>query len=184
MCKTKEEIYAELEKILKTQFPTSSPPQNDLAFANKGIICQGPIKVNSMCPHHLMPVIYHVYIAYIPKEESVLGISKLARIAKTLGKRPVLQEQLASEIADVLCSPSVYDEVNDEYVGVEYKWPTIQSEGSAVLLQGYHTCMSCRGVEEEATTTVCELRGAFLGTEMEHKFYSLIKVKEKNAINY
>jgi GTP cyclohydrolase I len=38
-----------------------------------------------MCPHHLLPVIYRISVAYIPNEK-VLGISKLSRLATLLAK--------------------------------------------------------------------------------------------------
>ena len=38
-----------------------------------------------MCPHHLLPVIYRVSLAYIPSEK-VLGISKLSRLARLMAR--------------------------------------------------------------------------------------------------
>lgn len=178
-CKTDDEITQELSKIINRQFPMGSNAtnhQNVMSLNKAGIICQGPITVNSSCPHHLYPVRYEAYVAYIPKDGNVLGLSKLARIAKILGKRPVLQEQLAADIADVLCAPMEdTGNMDGTLKRLPFRFPALESDGSAVLLVGVHNCMCHRGVEENAKTMVCELRGSFLNEGMEQKFYSLVK---------
>lgn len=178
-CKSDDEIVQELSKIIDRQFPMGSNAgniENVMSINKSGIICQGPITVNSSCPHHLYPVRYEAYVAYIPKDGNVLGLSKLARIAKILGKRPVLQEQLAADIADVLCAPMQdTGKPNGELERLPFRFPALESDGSAVLLVGVHNCMCHRGVEENAKTMVCELRGLFLKPGMEEKFYSLVK---------
>lgn len=178
-CLTDKDISEKLSHIVDRQFPMSSNAtnaRNVMSIDKAGIICQGPITVNSSCPHHLYPVRYEAYVAYIPKDSNVLGLSKLARIAKILGKRPVLQEQLAADIADVLCAPMEdTSSLDGTLKRLPFRFPALESEGSAVLLVGVHNCMCQRGVEENARTMVCELRGAFLNEGMEQKFYSLIK---------
>lgn len=178
-CKSDNEIVYELSNIIDRQFPMGAnavDAQNVMSINKAGIICQGPITVNSSCPHHLYPVRYEAYVAYIPKDGKVLGLSKLARIAKILGKRPVLQEQLAADIADVFCAPMQdTGSLDGKLTRLPFRFPALESEGSAVLLVGVHNCMCQRGVEENARTMVCELRGAFLNEGMEQKFYSLIK---------
>lgn len=133
------------------------------------MITQGPITVNSHCPHHLYPVRYEAYVSYLPKDGVVLGLSKLARICKLLGDRPVLHEQLANDIANVLCDLPEYQSTRDHF-----PFPSLRSHGSAVLLVGTHMCMACRGVKEDAKTAVTELRGGFWDTDMENKFYQAV----------
>lgn len=178
-CKTDAEIHDEISHIVDRSFPMSSNAldyQNVMSLNKTGIVCQGPIIVNSCCPHHLYPVRYEAYVAYIPKDGRVLGLSKLARIAKMLGKRPALQEQLAADIADVLCAPMTDTGALDgQLKRLPYRFPALESDGSAVLLVGVHGCMCMRGVSENAKTMVCELRGLFLKPGMEEKFYSLVK---------
>ena len=156
--KTKTEIRNDLEEILSTSFPLEE-------YTSPGLIVQGPIKVNSWCPHHLLNVIYQCYIGYIPKNNGkVIGISKLARVAKLLGERPVLQEQLANDIADV------FHESGKE------NFPALTTQGSAVHLVGKHSCMSCRGVKDDALTSVAVMRGIFSTGELEQKFYQHIQM--------
>jgi GTP cyclohydrolase I len=126
------------------------------------MITQGPIVVNSHCPHHLYSVKYVCFVSYLPKGGNVLGLSKLARICEILANRPVLQEQLAHDIANVL------------YKNKASRFSSIDSMGSAVMLVGTHLCMSCRGVRSMARTTVTEIRGAFWDEGMEFKFQQAV----------
>lgn len=164
---TRSEIKEQLHDILSTGFPredSAHPP---------GIVTQGPISVHSYCPHHLLPVEYQAYVAYIPGATgNVLGLSKLARITILLGRRPVLQEQLAADIANVLCvAPTSADH-----------FPGIDSAGSAVLLTGKHSCMTCRGVHSDALTSVSELRGKFYEEGFEQKFYQAIDAINSSSL--
>ena len=95
-----------------------------------------------VCPHHLLPVIYRVSVAYLPSKK-VLGISKLSRLAKLLARRPVLQEELTQDLAEVLHT-------------------RLQSRGSAAYIEGLHLCMAARGSEShEARVVTSAVRGLF-----------------------
>lgn len=160
MTATRTEINQQLASILATGFPMDKHEGQ-----RPGMIVQGPIEITSFCPHHLLPVSYEAFVAYLPQHGgSILGISKLARIAVLLGRRPVLQEQLSSDIADVL---SINNAVSTGMSG-------ITSAGSAVMLVGQHSCMSCRGVRSNALTATPELRGDFWASDMESKFLAMI----------
>jgi GTP cyclohydrolase I len=54
-----------------------------------------------VCPHHLLPVIYRISMAYIPTDK-VLGLSKLSRLARMIARGPRLQEDLTHELAEIL----------------------------------------------------------------------------------
>ena len=96
-----------------------------------------------VCPHHLLPVIYRISMAYIPTEK-VLGLSKLSRLARLLARGPRLQEDLTHELADALHEQ-------------------LQSQGSAVYIEGLHMCMAARGVgAHEARLVTSGVRGVFL----------------------
>jgi GTP cyclohydrolase I len=158
-CKADSDIAEDLKHILSRIFPVHRDGRQ-----YGGMITQGPITVNSHCPHHLYPVRYSAYVSYLPDDGQVLGLSKLARICKLLGGRPVLHEQLANDIADTLCASTLK----------EHAFPALPSKGSAVMLVGTHMCMSCRGVKEDAKTAVIELRGNFWEDGMENKFYQAV----------
>jgi GTP cyclohydrolase I len=96
-----------------------------------------------MCPHHLLPVIYRISMAYIPTEK-VLGLSKLSRLARLIARGPRLQEDLTHELADIL-------------------FEQVESQGSAVYIEGLHMCMAARGVgAHEARLVTSGVRGVFL----------------------
>ena len=96
-----------------------------------------------VCPHHLLPVVYRISMAYIPIDK-VLGLSKLSRLARLLARGPRLQEDLTHELADAL-------------------YRQLASQGSAVYIEGLHLCMAARGVgAHEARLVTSGVRGIFL----------------------
>lgn len=143
-----ENTDKQVEDILKTAFPCEG---------DVGMIVEGPITTFSMCPHHLLPVEYQIYVGYIPKEnQGVLGLSKLARLAEVYSKRPVLQEQLGKDIVSALGSLNV--------------------DGAACFIRGKHMCMRMRGIKKpEASTTTCALYGSFKEDQStREEFYNVI----------
>jgi GTP cyclohydrolase I len=170
MTDTKTHIRERVKEIIATGFPLEPRPDDKLV----GMLTQGPIHIVSVCPHHWLPVEYEAFVSYIPVVGgTVIGLSKLARLALTLGKRPVLQEQLASDIADVLfADPNVPPE--------DAEWPSIQSSGAIVSLIGKHSCMSCRGVLSDALTMTVEKRGDFWVSQMEQRFYDNVSLIHKS----
>ena len=96
-----------------------------------------------VCPHHLLPVVYRISMAYIPVDK-VLGLSKLSRLARMIARGPRLQEDLTHELADILHEQ-------------------LASQGSAVYIEGLHMCMAARGVgAHEARLVTSGVRGVFL----------------------
>lgn len=161
------EIQEQVKHIISKSFPVSRKKSGN---NSAGMLTQGPIHASSMCPHHLYPVIYEAWVAYIPKADGrVLGLSKFPRLVKALAKRPVLQEQLVVDIADVLFDG------NETFDGID-------SSGSAVSLIGLHSCVSCRGVEQMSVTALTEVRGCFWDATLEQKFQASISLA-RNAKN-
>lgn len=108
-----------------------------------------------VCPHHLLPVIYRISLAYIPTEK-VLGLSKLSRLARLVARGPRLQEDLTHELADILHED-------------------LQSQGSAVYIEGLHMCMAARGVgAHEARLVTSGVRGVFLELATREEFIKLV----------
>jgi len=127
-----DEIDEQVRQMLERTFPATY----DGMVISKHNTCFG------MCPHHLLPVIYRVSIAYLPSKR-VLGISKLSRLVHLLTRRPVLQEDLTNELAVILHE-------------------RLESRGSAVFIEGLHMCMAARGIEaHEASVMTSAVRGAF-----------------------
>ena len=119
--------------------------------------------VFGLCPHHLLPVIYRVSMAYIPVDR-VLGLSKLSRLARLIARGPRLQEDLTHELAELL--------------HVE-----LASQGSAVYVEGLHMCMAARGVgAHEARLVTSAVRGVFLEAATRQEFIKLVTTPPSTAL--
>lgn len=101
------------------------------------------IEFFSYCEHH-MALMYDMKatVAYVPKGK-VVGLSKIARVVDMVGKRLQLQEKIGMDIADII----------SEITG---------SPDVAVTVEGYHSCMTARGIKKNNSRTfTCEMRGRF-----------------------
>ena len=128
-----KQVHSQVEALLSKTFPAKYTEmvisKHNTAFG--------------VCPHHLLPVVYRVSMAYIPTDK-VLGLSKLSRLGRLIARGPRLQEDLTHELADIL-------------------FHNLQSQGSAVYIEGLHMCMAARGVgAHEARLVTSGVRGVFL----------------------
>ena len=103
------------------------------------------IPLYSMCEHHLLPWLGRAHVAYIPgRDGRVTGLSKLVRLVAGYAKRPQVQERLTSQVADTLVR-------------------VLDPQGTLVVVEAEHLCMSMRGIRTPGTTTVTSaVRGHFL----------------------
>ena len=115
----------------------------------------------SVCEHHLLPFLGRAHIAYIPDENRLLGLSKLARLVEIYAKRPQLQERLTSQIADTIIK-------------------SIKPKGVLVVIEAEHLCTTMRGVKKPGSQMVTSaIRGAFRKNESTRKeALDLIKRKD------
>ena len=130
-----EEIFAGLSE---------DPHQHIKLFnekSNDEMVIVRDIPFASMCEHHLLPFIGKAHIAYIPSDNKIIGLSKLARIVDNFAKRPQVQERLTHDVADFL---------NDE----------LSPKGVAVIIEAEHLCMTMRGARAAGSVTqTSALRG-------------------------
>ena len=98
------------------------------------MVIQKNISLQSHCEHHMAPIIGVAHVAYIPKD-SVVGLSKLARVVEVFSKRLQTQERLTMQIANTLME-------------------ALDAKGVAVSIDATHQCMSMRGIKKEQATTV------------------------------
>lgn len=97
----------------------------------------------SLCEHHLLPFFGKIQIGYIPKGR-IVGISKLVRVVEALSRRLQVQERLTAQLADLV-------------------YTVLAPHGVGVVVSGYHTCMTMRGVRQaNATVTTSAMRGVML----------------------
>lgn len=140
-----KQVRVEVDALLAKTFPAKYTEM----VISKHNTCFG------VCPHHLLPVIYRISMAYIPTEK-VLGLSKLSRLARLIARGPRLQEDLTHELADIL----------HEHLA---------SQGSAVYIEGLHMCMAARGVgAHEARLVTSGVRGVFLELATREEFIKLV----------
>ena len=93
------------------------------------------ISFYSICEHHLMPFGGHIHVVYIPQDRKVLGLSKIARIAEIVSKKPQLQERLTTEIGETIMKGT-------------------EALGAAVVVEAEHLCMTMRGVRKPGAKTI------------------------------
>jgi GTP cyclohydrolase IA len=122
-----------------------TPAQVDATlFPNDGydelVLVRG-IAFQSLCMHHLLPFQGEAHVAYLPGE-TIVGISKLARLVEAISRDLQLQERMTVQIADWLERE-------------------LAPRGVAVVLSAEHTCMTIRGVRKPGARTVTSaVRGA------------------------
>ncbi|HNX80983.1 MAG TPA: GTP cyclohydrolase I FolE [Candidatus Omnitrophota bacterium] len=111
------------------------------------IILLKNIPLYSICEHHLVPFFGKAFVAYIPNQGRVTGLSKLARVVDALAHRPQVQERLTSQIAELIMKK-------------------LKPRGCMVVIEAEHMCMSMRGVKKPGTLTVTSaVRGIFQKSE-------------------
>jgi GTP cyclohydrolase I len=129
----RNEVSREIDAMFRKTFPAK---YRDMVISKHNVAF-------GCCPHHLLPVIYRISLAYIPTSK-VLGVSKLSRMAKLSARAPMLQEDMTHQLAYRLCEG-------------------LESEGSAAYVEGLHMCMASRGAGAHETRVVTSsMRGVFL----------------------
>ena len=120
------------------------------------MVLEKDIVFYSTCEHHLLPFYGKAHIAYIPNGE-VVGISKLARTVEVYARRPQIQEQLTSQIADAIME-------------------NLSPKGVMVMLEAEHMCMTMRGIKKPGSKTVTiATRGEFITDKnLQDRFFHML----------
>ena len=88
----------------------------------------------SMCEHHMLPFFGKVHVAYIPKENKVIGLSKIPRLVEFVSRKLSVQEEITVNIAKKL---------------IEILNPL----GIAVVVEARHMCIEMRGINKIGSVT-------------------------------
>jgi GTP cyclohydrolase I len=105
------------------------------------------IPLYSICEHHLLPFIGRAHVAYIPSNNRVTGLSKIARVVDIFSKRLQVQERLTTDIANLIMRK-------------------LKPKGVMVVIEAEHLCMSMRGVKKPGVLTITSaVRGEFRRNE-------------------
>lgn len=126
-------VFEKPEKVLEVLFTE----QHD------EIVLVKDIPIYSVCEHHMLPFFGRAHIGYIPKNNRITGLSKLARVVDVYAKRLQVQERLTTSIADLIMDQ-------------------LKPYGVIVVVEAEHLCMIMRGVKKPGSyTTTSAVRGNF-----------------------
>jgi len=92
------------------------------------------IQIKSVCSHHFVPFAGSCVIQYLPRK-TIVGISKLARIADYFSRFPQVQENLTNQIGNYIMS-------------------VLDPQYCAIVIKAKHLCISHRGANEPNTEMI------------------------------
>ena len=116
------------------------------------------IDFQSHCEHHMVPILGQAHIAYLP-DRRVVGISKLARVLDSFGRRLQTQETMTAQVANAIQN-------------------ALNPKGVAILIDAQHQCMTTRGVKKPGVSMVTtRFTGQFnADINLRDRFYQHIKL--------
>jgi GTP cyclohydrolase I len=128
-------------------------------FPNEGydeLVLVRDISFQTLCMHHLLPFHGVAHVAYLPAD-SIVGLSKLARVVEFFARDLQLQERMTVQIADWLEQE-------------------LAPRGVGVVLSAEHMCMTIRGVRKPGARTVTSALRGTLRTDARtrQEFFSLV----------
>ena len=108
------------------------------------------IECFSYCEHHLA-LIYDmkVSVAYLPWNNRVIGLSKVARIVEACCSRLQLQERIGADIVDVMQRIVGYNVI--------------------VKIEAKHSCMTARGIKNTGAKTITVSTGGIFKEDMQYR---------------
>ena len=111
----------------------------------------------SHCEHHMSPFFGKAHVGYYPRGGAV-GLSKLARIVETYGRRLQTQEAMTAQIINAIEKG-------------------LKPRGAAVMIEAEHTCMAMRGIKKQGASTVTtQFTGLFRDDNAQQmRFFTLLR---------
>jgi GTP cyclohydrolase IA len=120
------------------------------------VVAVTAIPFYSVCAHHFLPFFGTAHVGYVPGE-TVVGLSKLARIVDHFARRPQIQERLTEQV-------------------IGFIERRLAPRGAMVIVEGRHFCMEMRGVAKTgALTTTSAIRGVFEDERTRQEFLGLVR---------
>ncbi len=120
------------------------------------IIVQGDIDVKSTCAHHLQPIHGRAWIGVMPTPTSrIVGLSKFNRVVDFFARRPQIQEELTTQIANFLSQK-------------------LEPAGIIVILKARHHCVCGRGVNQNSVMSTSVAYGEFRKDHIKQEFFKLV----------
>lgn len=136
-----EEIFSGMECDASEELEVFFEEEHD------EIILLKDIPLYSVCEHHLVPFLGKAHVAYIPENNRITGLSKIARVVDIFARRLQVQERLTTQIAETIMSK-------------------LAPKGVLVIIEAEHLCMSMRGIRKPGiVTTTSAVRGIFRSSQ-------------------
>jgi len=134
--KTPQRVARMFEDLTRGYTTTRKATINDALFTETvdNMIILKDIEMYSLCEHHLLPFFGKCHVGYIAKD-SIIGLSKIARIVNRFSQRLQVQERLTQEIAQ---------EIQE----------VLKPVGVGVVIEAQHLCMMMRGVEKQNSVMI------------------------------
>jgi len=126
----------DVEAVLAAPQNSSSDTPDD------GIVVVRDVRIQTLCPHHLLPGMGVAAIAYVPGGR-LLGIGALTQLVDAYARRFSLQEHIGRQVVDALMTLG-------------------QARGAYCRLDLQHTCLSCRGARQSTAVVTTEARAGSL----------------------
>ena len=117
------------------------------------------ISLQSHCEHHMVPILGKAHIAYLP-DRRVVGISKLARVLDSFGRRLQTQETMTAQVASAIQN-------------------ALKPLGVAIVVDAQHQCMTPRGVKKaDVSMVTTRFTGVFKEqADLRERFYQQINLR-------
>lgn len=115
----------------------------DNKFRYKEMLVERDVAVKSFCEHHFLPITGKAHVGYISSGK-VIGLSKINRLVDYYSRRPQVQERLTVQIAEELQR-------------------VLNTSDVAVIIDAGHMCVSCRGINDDSSSTVTSFYGGRFG---------------------
>ncbi|MDR0555836.1 MAG: GTP cyclohydrolase I [Holosporaceae bacterium] len=113
------------------------------------------IAFESVCEHHLAPIIGTASVGYVPNGKIIIGASKLARIVDCFAHRLQLQERMTIGIGRAVDS-------------------ILQAKGVGVYVEAEHFCISNRGVKKRGARFVTRYFSGVLQGSLRQEFLATV----------
>jgi GTP cyclohydrolase IA len=140
----------------------AAPKSSASETGDDGIVVVRDVRIQTLCPHHLLPGLGVASIAYVPGGR-LLGIGALAQLVDAYARRLSLQEHIGRQVVDALMTLG-------------------QARGAYCRLDLQHTCLSCRGARQSTAVVTTEARAGALATpESSHRLRDLLGLRSSPA---
>ncbi|MDR1400837.1 MAG: GTP cyclohydrolase I FolE [Endomicrobium sp.] len=139
--------------------PLKLIPVHYVTENHEEIVLVKDIPFYSICEHHLLPFFGQANVAYIPKKDRIIGVSKIIELVEVFASKLQLQERLIKEIADIV---------------MRY----VKPHGVMVVVEAEHLCMTMGSVKKPGSKVITSaMRGVFLkDVRTRSEAMSLLKV--------